>query len=167
MTDDITLSERRYITLEAARALECNGCGDCCDSRRSPDGTWAWAGVPEDLYAGLVGEALIIPLEQVGQSWHDREHRPEDSLELIPTYFRCTAFRPEEDGRGLCGRHTEARPAVCGEFPVWGTNVEEDLEAYGETNLGTDFLPRCTWFNLRVVRDDDPRVEVIEATSAG
>lgn len=157
MSDDI-IQELQYMTLEAARALECNGCGDCCDSRRSPDGSWGWAGLPDDLYAGLVGEALIIPLEQVGESWRERAHRPEDSLELIPTQFHCTAFRPQDDGRGLCGRHTEARPAVCGEFPVWGTAIEHDLEVYGDTNLGTEFLSRCTWYRVRVVREDDPRL---------
>ena len=159
--DDITTpepGERRYVTLGQARALECNGCGDCCDSRRT-DGFWAWSGLPEDLYRSVTGEELIIPLEQVGESWRDREHRPEDSLELMPTAFRCTAFRPQPDGGGLCGRHTEARPDVCGEFPVWGEDVARELREYGEVLLATSFLPRCTWYNMRVVREGDPRLK--------
>jgi hypothetical protein len=32
----------RFVTLAQARALECNGCGDCCDTRRT-DGYWAWS----------------------------------------------------------------------------------------------------------------------------
>ncbi|MDO9444355.1 MAG: hypothetical protein Q7K37_03495, partial [Dehalococcoidia bacterium] len=53
----------RYVTLEAARALECNGCGDCCDSRRT-DGFWAWGTLPPDQYREQCGEPLIIPLER-------------------------------------------------------------------------------------------------------
>lgn len=158
--DDITENEsgeRRYVTLDEARALECNGCGDCCDSRRS-DGHWAWGGLPPDSFASIAGEPLIIPLEQVGEGWRDREHRREDRLELIPTFFRCTAFRPQEDGTGLCGRHTEARPDVCGEFPVHLPHLERELDEAGEVSLGTEFLPRCTWYNMRVVREGDPRL---------
>lgn len=154
---DITDSSRRYMTLEAARALECNGCGDCCDSRRT-DGSWAWGGLPEDLYRSVAGEALIIALEQVGESWLERDHRPEDELELIPTSFRCTAFRPQLDGSGLCGRHTEARPDVCGEFPVGGEDLDRELEEYGEVPLPTSFLARCTWYKVCVVRDGDRRL---------
>jgi Fe-S-cluster containining protein len=146
------------MTLEEARALECNGCGDCCDSRRS-DGHWAWGGVPEDLYSSIAGEALIIPLEQVGDSWRDRSRQPEDGMELLPTFFRCTAFRPQEDGSGLCGRHNEARPDVCGEFPVWRPGLDREVEEQGEVSLGTEFLPRCTWHNVRVVREGDSRLE--------
>lgn len=158
MNDDISRNERRYMTLEEARALECNGCGDCCDSRRS-DGHWAWGGVPEDLYASIAGEALIIPLEQVGDSWRERPHRPEDRMELLPTFFHCTAFRPQEDGTGLCGRHDEARPDVCGQFPVHLPHLEGELAEAGEVSLGTEFLPRCTWHNVLVVREGDPRLD--------
>ncbi|MGE0133882.1 MAG: hypothetical protein AB7L91_00075 [Dehalococcoidia bacterium] len=153
-----TAASRRHVTLDAARAMECNGCGDCCDSRRT-DGHWAWASVPDDLYAGLTGEPLIIPLERVEDAWRERPHEDHDVLELIPTLFRCSALEPQEDGRALCGRHTEPRPPVCAEFPVWGTDVERDLTDTGEAHLATGFLPRCTWFNLVVVRDGDPRIE--------
>lgn len=147
----------RYVTLETARAMECNGCGDCCDSRRT-DGHWAWSSLPDDLYADLVGAPLIIPLERVDDGWRDRPHADYDVLELIPTSFRCAALKPQDDGRALCGRHTEVRPGVCAEFPVWGPDVEADLASSGEAHLATGFLPRCTWFNHVVVRDDDPRL---------
>lgn len=157
ITDLATVTPLRHVTLEAARAMECNGCGDCCDSRRT-DGHWAWSSVPHDLFEEMVGEPLIIPLERVGDGWRDRPHEDYDVLELIPTLFRCAALQPQEDGRALCGRHTEARPAVCGEFPVWGPDVEQDLASAGEAHLATSFLPRCTWLNVVVVRDDDPRL---------
>ena len=69
----------RYLTLAAARALECNGCGDCCDSRRTPD--WAWGALPASQFAELNGGApLIIPIEpveaSVGGGWRDRAHAP-------------------------------------------------------------------------------------------
>jgi Fe-S-cluster containining protein len=149
---------RTYLTLAAARALECNGCGDCCDSRRT-DGYWRWGRLPADQYAGLTGgEALVIPLERTASGWRDRAYLPEDAAELGGTPFRCTAFRPAADGDGSCGRHDAPRPAVCGEFPVGGAELERELAAAGAVALATSAFPRCTWYRVVVVRDGDPRV---------
>lgn len=151
------MTDPTYLTLEAARALECNGCGDCCDSRRT-DGFWTWPGIPADQYAGLCGEPLIIPLERIAGAWRDRAWRAEDSGELNGARFRCSAFRPRADGGGACARHDQPRPAVCGEFPVWGAGIEAELAEAGEVSLNCGAFPRCTWFGLVVVREGDSRL---------
>lgn len=153
----------RFVTLAQARALECNGCGDCCDTRRT-DGYWAWSALPEDGFASMTGgEPLIIPIERIeaaeGGGWRDRAWQPDDASEYLPTRFRCAAFQEQEDGRGLCGRHTLERPSVCAEFPVHVVGLDRDVAELGEVPLLTGALPRCTWYRMTVVRDDDPRVE--------
>ena len=152
------VDETRYVTLAAARALECNGCGDCCDSRRT-DGYWTWGTLPADQYSPLFGgRPLIIPLVRLDGGWADRVHEPADAGELTATRFRCEAFEPHADGTGGCGIHDRAVPAKCREYPVGGANVEADLDAVGEHSLATSAFPRCTWFQMTLVRDDDPRV---------
>ncbi len=158
-----TASGTRFVTLDEARALECNGCGDCCDSRRT-NGFWTWGELPEDQYRGLsIDGPLIIPLERVergdGGEWRDRDRLPSDALELSPTRFRCSAFRPRPDGGGLCGLHGAPRPPRCGEFPVWGAGLAEELAERGEARLHTGAFPRCTWYGMSLVRDGDPRLE--------
>jgi len=155
----------RYVTLEQARALECNGCGDCCDTRRT-DGYWAWSAVPEDGFASMTGDGpLIIPIERIegGDGWRDRAWHPDDASEYYPTRFRCSAFQEQEDGRGLCGRHTLERPGVCGEFPVHVVGLDLDVAELGEIPLLTGALPRCTWYRMIVVRDGDDRITPLEA----
>jgi Fe-S-cluster containining protein len=148
----------RYLTLEVARALECNGCGDCCDSRRT-DGFWTWAALPADGYRDLNrGDPLIIPLERVDVGWRDRPHVAEDDLEFSPTRFRCAAFVPLDSGNALCRIHDSERPRACEQFPVWVPEVERDLEERGEAVLQTGSLPRCTWYGVVVVGDDDSRL---------
>lgn len=147
-----------YLSLEAARALECNGCGDCCDSRRT-DGFWTWPGIPADQYAELCGgQPLIIPLERVDGAWRDRAYRHADAGGLSGARFRCSAFEPRPDGGGACGRHDQPRPAVCGEFPVWGATIGAELAELGEVALQTGAFPRCTWYRMVVVREGDPRL---------
>lgn len=149
----------RYLTLDAARALECNGCGDCCDSRRT-DGYWTWGALPEHQYRALFdGRPLIIPLARTDGGWADRPHAVADTGELSRTMFRCEAFEPHEDGTGGCGIHDQEVPAKCREFPTGGADVEADLKACGEHWLATSAFPRCTWYRMVVVRDGDPRVE--------
>lgn len=163
MTDVATraATETRFVTLDEARALECNGCGDCCDSRRT-DGFWTWGELPEDQYRGIsLDGPLIIPLERGdGGEWRDRDRLPSDALELSPTRFRCSAFRPRPDGGGLCGLHGRPRPPRCGEFPVWGAGLAEELAERGEVRLHTGAFPRCTWYGMYLVRDGDPRLEL-------
>ena len=148
----------RYLTLSAARALKCNGCGDCCDSRRS-DGYWRWGLLPPDQYADSCGgKPLIIPLAVVGGSWQDRDYRADDSHWLSGTCFRCTAFEPRADGGGDCGRHDQTRPSACGDFPVGGAAIEDELSALGSVLLESAAFPRCTWYRVVVLRDGDPRL---------
>ncbi len=166
-----------YITLDAARALECNGCGDCCDSTRT-DGYWTWGTLPPDQFAALNnGSPLIIPLERLPSSeapptsddtpipaptpndaWRDRTPNQEDELELFPTRFRCAAFLPQPDGRGLCGHHDRPRPDRCGEFPVRMPHIEQELAEIGEVALNTSAFPNCTWYRMTLVPNDDSRL---------
>lgn len=147
----------RYVTLEQARALECNSCGDCCDSRRT-DGYWTWGELPEDQYRPLNdGRPLIVPLARTAEGWREREREPADGISFSPTRFYCDALRWQPDGRGLCGIHTRERPARCGEFPVHVIGLEDELERFGEVMLETSAFPRCTWYEMTVVRDTDPR----------
>lgn len=170
---------RRYMTLAEARALECNQCGDCCDSRRT-DGYWTWGSLPEDGYAaqcveegratgeraeeGREGVPLIIPIALVDGAWQDRGHRPEDLFEFSGTRFRCTAFTPtppseaHPGGGGSCARHDRWRPAACDEFPVGAPDLEDDVARLGEVPLETGAFPRCTWYRVTVVSDGDPRI---------
>ncbi len=170
-----TPSSTRYLRLADARALECNGCGDCCDSRRT-DGFWTWGHLPEDGYASRAGgQPLIIPIEFVDGEWRDRPHRVSDLGELSGTRFRCSAFveTPASDlhpaGGGACTRHDRWRPAPCLEFPVGAPTLEADVEAIGEVALETSAFPRCTWYQVTVVRNGDPRAELdrAEADPAG
>lgn len=150
---------RRYLTLAAARALDCNGCGDCCDSTRT-DGFWTWGALPRDQYRALGGgEPLIIPLERRSDGWRDRPWRAEDASVAAPTPFRCAAFRPQPDGRGLCGIHDRERPGLCGEFPVHTRDLERDLARRGLVRLETSAFARCTWHRMDVVTDDAPAID--------
>ena len=150
--------------LSDARALVCNGCGDCCDSRRT-DGYWTWGSLPADGYASETGGTpLIIPLVKVDGVWQDREVGPDDLAELGGTRFHCSAFVDTPptvelpDGGGTCARHDGWRPPQCDEFPVRGQRIEEELAASGAVPLETGAFPRCTWYRITIVRDDDPRL---------
>ena len=162
-----TSPERTYITLQAARALECNGCGDCCHSTRT-DGYWTWGTLPPDQFAALNnGAPLIIPLERIptsedGDGWRDRPQNQTDELELHPTRFRCAAFLPQPDGRGLCGNHDRPRPDRCGEFPVRMPHIEQELAEHGEVPLNTSAFPNCTWHRMTLVPEDDPRLSAAD-----
>jgi Fe-S-cluster containining protein len=155
------------MTLATARAIECNGCGDCCDSRRT-DGYWTWGSLPPDQFASLNnGEPLIIPLERRdGGEWVERPRGELDGAELSPTRFRCAAFQPQEDGRGLCGHHDRVRPERCGEFPVYEVHLEPELQAQGEVALNTSAFPRCSWYGVVVVPEGDPRITATEDHAA-
>ena len=152
------MTPRRYLSLETARALACNGCGDCCDSTRT-DGFWTWGVLPEGQHRDLApraGEPLIIPLERSEDgTWRDRAWRAGDASGATPTPFRCSAFRPQPDGRGLCGAHDRERPPVCGEFPVHTRDLETDLAARRVMHLETSAFPRCTWYRVDVVAEGE------------
>lgn len=157
---------RRYLTLAQARALDCNGCGDCCQSSRT-DGFWTWGALPRDQYRAFMdGQPLIIPVMRAPSSpeddpgaWRDRDWRPGDDSEATPTPFRCSAFRPQLDGRGLCGIHDRERPSKCGEFPVHMVGQDDDVEARGVMHLETSAFPRCTWYRMDAVAGGDPALD--------
>ena len=152
------IPDARFLTLEAARAIECNGCGDCCDSGRS-DGFWTWGSLTETQYRELnQGAPLVIPVVEEGGSWQDRAWVPSDADDLRPTRFRCAAFEAQADGGGRCGLHGAERPAKCGEFPVGGAEIERRLGAEGEVWLQTAAFPRCSWYRMCVVPADDERL---------
>lgn len=151
-------ASNRYLTLAAARALQCNGCGDCCDSRRT-DGFWVWGSLPIGQYAEHCdGSPLIIPLERVDGAWRDRPRDPTDSSALSATRFRCTAFVTDEGGGGSCARHRDWRPPQCEEFPVGGDAVTAELAENGSVLLQSAAFPRCTWYRVIVVAVGDPRL---------
>jgi Fe-S-cluster containining protein len=150
----------RYVTLAAARALECNGCGDCCDSRRT-DGFWTWGDLPADQYSSICGGVpLVIPIERSEDGWRDRPYQANDASTLSGSRFRCVAFQPQPDGGGRCGRHQLSRPSKCGEFPVWGAGIEVELRETGAAAVQVGAFPRCTWYGMVVVADDDPRAQL-------
>lgn len=156
---------RRYLTLAAARALDCNGCGDCCDSSRT-DGFWTWGSLPRDQYRPLMdGDPLIIPVMRTastnGGGFGDRDWRPGDDSDATPTPFRCSAFRPQADGRGLCGIHDRERPTKCGEFPVHMIGQDEDVDARGVMHLETSAFPRCTWYRMDAVADGNAALDPV------
>ncbi|PZC49707.1 MAG: hypothetical protein DK306_000467 [Chloroflexi bacterium] len=148
----------RYLTLAAARAIECNGCGDCCASGRT-DGFWTWGQLPESQYRALnQGAPLIIPVERSDGSWRDRAWTADDANELGPTRFRCAAFAPRSDSGGACGLHDKTRPTKCGDFPVASGDLDRLLAAEGEAWLQTDAFPRCSWYRICVVPENDARL---------
>ena len=158
LVPEVDGTEVRFLSLGEARAIECNGCGDCCDSRRT-DGFWTWGSLPADQYAAMTrARPLIIPLERVGVGWRDRAHEGADALSLTPTRFRCVAFEARTDGGGACGVHDQQRPQQCEEFPVWGVAIEADLREHGEVWLQTEAFSRCAWFRVCVVGEEDVRI---------
>lgn len=132
-----TVLERR-LTLAEAQQIECNGCGDCCDSRRvarTEDGQFAWR------WGRILGgeQWLIIPLESSEQGRIDG--------------FRCTAFLGNAES-GVCTAY-DRRPARCRSFPVFGAHAEDisaAVERDGEYRLPlTDTLFRCAWAGVTIV----------------
>jgi hypothetical protein len=115
--------------------------------------------LPPGQYRDLNGgDALIIPLESVAGEWRDRPWSPGDAAAFSPTRFRCVAFQPQVEGGGSCGHHDADRPEKCGDFPVGGAAIENELKAVGEVWLQIEAFPRCSWFGICIVSDSDPRM---------
>lgn len=142
------------MTLAEAQALECNRCGDCCDSRRAYR-----AGVIWSLGEAREDHALIplIPLRMV----HDgvfEQALPAPAVLGRADPFTCAALQPQADGTANCGLHNAQRADVCGSFPVFGAHGEDlarKLAASPEQAVWTQAHPlrRCTWADVWIVPD--------------
>lgn len=148
----------RYLTLSEARALECNGCGDCCDSRRG-DYLFEWGSLPKHQYRqnSSDGEPLIIPLDLV--TLEPREWEPEDQRQDSHTYFKCAAFCSNSDGSGSCTAY-ETRPDRCHEFPVYGKGIREHLKKVGRYYSSARMFPKCTWYDVIIVKEGCPLLKI-------
>ena len=138
----------RFVTLEEAKALDCNRCGECCSSLRAPGGgLWSWGGLPKGRHYGLItllDERTLKPRDwRVGDD-HPRAHNAYD----------CTALEILEDGLTNCMIFRQPRqPDRCGQFPVFYEGIEDELEA-GPILLRTEPLHSCTWYLMIVLPDD-------------
>lgn len=160
------------VTLREARALECNRCGGCCDGTRDgvrkdeatglPLHTWG-SRYPADLYAERYGQALLVPIVR-----GDGGPQPGDAFEVDAdgrayTCFRCARLVEHHDGAGegpttSCSLYggdptqpATVRPRACGDFPVFGHEVDAAILCGHAFVPPTGALPECTWYGLRVV----------------
>lgn len=155
----------RIVTVQEARALECNMCGDCCDSSRSgKTGTqWAWGTVPKSKYAEYMpdGTPLFMLLRHAKNGrWVERPWEPEDARDGSNANYRCRAFVPDPldpaapHPTGKCSLwdpdDTTTRPPTCSQFPVYST-VLDGLRPGDVYLLQTMVLTRCTWAFMMVV----------------
>lgn len=159
--------------------MECNRCGDCCDGTRDgvikdettgmPKHVWG-SKYPEDLYeARYHGVRLLNPiiLGDGGPVVGGRGSRFEvDDTGTPYTAFKCSFLVEGDmgDGSGCetsCALRAafpdpnpkkleEIRPRACGEFPVFGLDIDATI-IQGNTFIPpTGNLPRCTWHGIRV-----------------
>lgn len=145
------------MTLAEAQALECNRCGDCCDSRRafrSTDGRLGWGLGPRRPDHELIP---LIPLRMVHEGVFEQA-LPVPAAMGSGDPFTCGALQPQPDGTANCGMHNAQRADVCGSFPVFGAHgedIERRLAASPEQAVWTQArpLPRCTWAEVWIVPD--------------
>ena len=140
----------RFVTLDEAKAMECNRCGECCSSLRAPGrGLWSWGGLPPGRHHGLItllDERTLKP----------REWRKGDDDPRAHNAYDCTALDILDDGTTSCGIYGNARqPSRCLEFPVDYDGIEDELAA-GPILLRTEPLHSCTWYLMIVLADDSP-----------
>ncbi len=145
--------ELRFVTLDEAKAMECNRCGECCSSLRAPGGgMWSWGASPKGRHYGLItllDERTLEPRDwQLGDD-HARAHNAYD----------CTALEVLADGTTNCAIYLKARqPARCLQFPVYYDGIEDELAA-GPILLRTEPLNSCTWYLMIVVEDASPLLD--------
>lgn len=161
------------VTIGQARAMECNRCGACCnglaDNVRRDEATglplFTWGSrYPADRYASRYGDALLLPVVRgdggpvIGEDFErDSEGRPY-------TAFVCSRLQVLHDGDGegprtACNLYNGANPADlatlrprnCGEFPVFGLDVDAAIIDGHPFVAPTGALPECTWHGIRVV----------------
>ncbi len=154
----------RDFSLREVRDMECNRCGDCCDSSR-PDvkidpGTglplWVWGdNLPEDRYKSRFGKEMVIPLIRGDGEMIEAKDFEYDADGKPHRSFRCQFLERSEDGTANCGIYDQPepkrRPFNCGSFPVFSQEVDDAIIDHGYFIPPTGALPRCTWYGMRVV----------------
>lgn len=172
----------RDVPLREARSWECNRCGDCCDGTRDDVKKDAATGMPllvwgsrypSDFYEERYGQRLIQPVVmadggiEVGDAFEiDADDRPY-------TAFKCSFLREHPEGPGGpetgCGlqcrfpepdpeQPAQNPPRTCGEFPVFGLDIDAAIIDGHPYVPPTGALPRCTWHGIRIVgpwKDED------------
>ena len=144
----------RYCTLEEARALTCNRCGDCCDSRSLEKERilFSWGTLPKHQYRGMgKGQPLIIPLELVDDKLIPRQWEQRDATQG-PAGFMCSQFSTQ-DGHGSCGLRDSKRPLSCGQFPVSYPKMGDELIQAGYLRLRSDQFSRCKWGGMLLLHE--------------
>ncbi|MFA7249351.1 MAG: hypothetical protein WC273_06910 [Dehalococcoidia bacterium] len=142
--------ELRFVTLDEAKAMECNRCGECCSSLRAPGGgMWSWGGLPPGRHYGLI--TLLDERTLKPRAW-----QPGDDHPRAHNAYDCTALEILDNDTTNCRIYGSARqPSRCLEFPVFYEGVEDDLAA-GPILLRTEPLSSCTWYMMIVLPDDSP-----------
>lgn len=140
------------MTLSEAQALECNGCGDCCDSRRLA-GQGLRFGWGKEQWAADNADGLLIPLREVHSGYMEADVPYAGAEAYQP--FVCSQLQPQADGRALCGIYDQERPRTCGDFPVFGAHADELIEKMRASDNGSvwtraSMIPGCTWFDVWV-----------------
>lgn len=155
----IDLTPRRVMTLADAQALECNRCGQCCDSRRAYRASgdvrrvWQWGNAQRDGYAEFNGgKPLIIPLYQPhgDRAYEAMPQLADGTGHAYLREYTCARLEPQPDGSALCGLHDQPRPDICGSYPVFGAHADNLIErgAQSDVPIALDTPPGCTWANV-------------------
>lgn len=144
------------MTLAEAQALECNGCGDCCDSRRrSGDVTgWRWGALREDQ------TALVLPLYEAHPGGPYERH-PDRSPRAVGVYvaeFECRALVRHGDSASCAVWPTA--PRTCRDWPLWGVYADRVRAEVASAGWSWVRPPseRCTWYGVAIV-DEGWRAE--------
>lgn len=163
-------TELRDVPLLEARSWECNRCGGCCagdlddetvlkdEATGLPLFNWG-SRFPDDLYESRYGVRMLQPLVMSDGGVSIGEAFEQDANDKPYTAFRCSFFSQEADGCGSCGlRAAEPdpenlatlRPRACGEFPIFGLDVDASIIEHGSFVPPVGSLPKCTWYGIRV-----------------
>lgn len=159
----------RDVTLAEARSWECNRCGDCCNGLseyvKKDEATglplFVWgSNAPEDLYQERYGKRLLQPIvmadggPDIGEDFEvDEDGKPYTS-------FKCSFLCDEDKEKTSCGLYgldkdpkdlSTIRPRNCGEFPIFGLDVDAAIIDGNPYVPPTGSLPRCTWHGIRIV----------------
>lgn len=164
----------RDVSLNEARSWECNRCGQCCSSLMDgvkrdletdlPLLTWG-SRFPADLYEARYGVPLLRPVVRgeggacIGKAFEiDEDGKPY-------TAFSCSMLATHHDGTGegpktacmlmKAGEDPQdlgsIRPRNCGDFPIFGLEVDGAIIDGHPYVPPTGATPECTWHGIRIV----------------